>query len=1034
MNITGLIVRTATSVDDLATNCAGWLDDLQASPAETPLLFTPSAGMQRWLSQRIAAAGGPEGICAGIKFAPLARLSATLSGDAGDDDPWAPQRLVWRILEVVAAHTPGLELLEHHLAATDQRYANAARISELFARYARLRPDLLRGWSADDAAAEVLGVDGWQPVLWRALRTAIPGPDPTQRQRALLDDLASGRIGPDVPGVGVFCPRALTAFDADVLAALAQQRQVVAWVFAGPTETSNPLAIRLGGRGAETARLLNERADEHVSLPQRARPRTLLGTLQTDIDRGERPGRRAALDGTVSVHASHGPDRQAEVLRELLTGLFADDPSLQPREVVVACPDPAAMAPHIEVAFRAGAEGHPASQLRVKVIDSGAAQANQLVGIVREVAQLTASRATAGQLIGLATHPFVARRFGLVDDDAERVAELLTHAAVRWGLDDAHRRDYGLAQVRQGTWQVGMQRLLMGEALSDDELPSAGVIAPVDDVESSDIELVGALAELVSRVWRLARGPQRATALGWVEHLRRMVEQLIDVPFDSAWQLAELWSVLDLLERRSGESPAELGAADALALLEAEFAHRRARRSFGDGSLVVCGLGELAQVPHRVVCLVGLDERSFPRRSIADGDDLLASQPEIGDPDPGRDDRQLLMDAVTAASERLVVIYQGWSSHTREERPAPLGVTEIIEAVAATAGVATDEVTVHEPLQPFSPSLFTGAPRSFDATALRGARALTTPRLPPAGRYDLGVLPPAEPLAALELGQVGSFLGHSAKWFLQQRAHLTLGESDPPSEDLPIELDALQRWAIGDRLLSRLRSGHSVAAAQHAEWLRGDLPPGQLGRRVLEGVTAQAVRVAQDAAAFDDAPHRYHLIDLALDGLRLTGRGATRGDITVAAHFGRPNPRHQASSWLEALALTVTLERPVDALILGGGRRLRLSAPDPDRARSVLSGLATLAVDGRERVLPVPPRVSRLWAECRARNADPLADRSLRKTWDYDRDETWDAVLGAGTKPWEETADGTPWAQRGERSLLGSLAALVWRPIVEADR
>ena len=43
----------------------------------------------------------------------------------------------------------------------------------------------------------------------------------------------------------------------------------------------------------------------------------------------------------------------------------------------------------------------------------------------------------------------------------------------------------------------------------------------------------------------------------------------------------------------------------------------------------------LARVTHRVVCLVGLDERSFPRRGLGDGDDLLARDPAPGDPDHG---------------------------------------------------------------------------------------------------------------------------------------------------------------------------------------------------------------------------------------------------------------------------------------------------------------------------------------------------------------------------------------------------------------
>mgnify|MGYP000851854324 CR=1 FL=1 len=1043
MNPTGLRLTRGTDVRALASGLIAWLSGVDADPYEAPVVLTPGAGMQRWLSQQIARSGDPggEGICAGVRFEPLSRLESLVSGRDPADDPWAPERLVWRILDLVEARTEGLEPLAHHLAGSDQRYANASRVAFLLDRYARLRPGLLTAWSDAETPHELgLGFDTWQPVLWRALHSCVPGPDPVRRREALLADLAAGRAALEAPAIAVFCPRQLTAPDADLLASLAGRRPVDVWLrVTGPAASGHPLTVRLGTRGAETDALLTARAASVVEVGTPPRPTTLLRALQQDLALGRPSAARepAAGDRSLRIHASHGPDRQAEVLREVLAGLFADDPTLEPRHVVVACPDPGALAPHLRAVFTSddGHDAHPGRTFRVQVVERGAAETNALYGLARDVAQLGTTRATAGQLLSLATHPFVARRFGFGDDDADRLGELVEHAAVRWGLNDVHRAAFGLDKVRQGTWQVGVQRLLLGEALSDDALASAGVIAPVDDVESSDVSLLGGLAEFVSRVSRLVRRPERAPAARWIDHVRAIVDQLADVPFDESWQLAQLWSVLDLVQRRSGDSPAPLGPADALALLDAEFARRTGRPAYGDGSLVVCGLGSLAQVPHRVVCLVGLDERSFPRRGLADGDDLVAMDPRPGEPDPGRDDRQAVLDAVGAAEERLVIVYQGWSSHTLERRPAPAGVLEVIEAAGVTGGVPGESLVIDEPLQPFSPSLFGAEPRSFDRAALRAARALVSPRRPPApGRYAVGHLPLSEPATMVEREQLRAFLTHPARYFLRERAGLTLGEDQRPEEEIPLDLDSLALWQVGDRLLDRLLRGHGVQDAQHAEWLRGDLPPGNLGRRFLDGVTNTAVRVANDAAPFLEDEPGVQPIDLALDGIRLTGRATTRGDVTLSVEYSKVAPRHLASAWVDALALTVTLERPVDAVLFGGGRRKRLSAPEPDVARAQLSTLAYLAIEGQSRILPMPPRVSQLWAECRARNTDPMADRNRDRFWGWDRDQVWDAVLPPGSKPWDEIVDGEPWAQRGERTVLGSLAELVWRPIVRAER
>lgn len=1035
MGTTGLRLRRSTDVRALASDLVGWLNGLSLGPFDSPLVLVPGEGMRRWLSQQIALSSlDGQGVSGGLRFETLGHVETLITGVDGADDPWAPERLVWRVLEL--AEAPGLELLRHHLDASEQRYANGLRVARLLDRYARLRPQLLAQWSAAESVEGLgLGVDAWQATLWRALVADGHAVDPVRRRARLLDDLKAGRRRLDTPAVGLFCPRTLTSPAADLVGALAAARPVDAWLaVAAPSGSTHPLFTRLGTRGDETHRLLAGWASEIVELAAPARPATLLGTLQADVTGGVQVGGGCSLDDSIEVHASHGLDRQAEVLREALTGLFADDPSLEPRDVVVLTADPAALAPHIEAAFMGEASApHPASTLRVKTVDT-ARNRNELYALVREIALLPSSRATAGQLVTLAGHPFVARRFGLDQDDGERLPELIAAASIRWGIGAAHRRTYGLGAVPQGTWQVGVQRLLLGEALLDDATPDEGIIGPVE-VESSDAELLGGLAELVSRLSRLAMRPDVASASEWVMHCRQIAESITEVPFEASWQQGQLWAVLDAVVRRSTGSQAALGVSDALALLDDEFAQTSGRPAFGDGSLVVCGLTDLALVPHRVVCLVGLDERSFPRRGIADGDDLVAATPCDGDPDPGRDDRQAILDAVRSADDRLLVIYQGWSSHTKEKRPAPAGVIDLIESAADRAGVLPEALIRDEPLQPFSPSLFGERPRSFHAASLRAAQALVNVREPVApSRYCVGYLPLPEPLASLSLEQLRSFVLHPAAYFLRERAGLTLDDARSDDEQLPLGVDALQRWQAGDRILSRLTRGLTVDQAQRAEWLRGELPPGRLGAAVLDGVTATASALAQAAHGHLAQPAQQHPVDLDVEGVRVTGRVSVRGGSVVDVRFSGVSARSLIQVWLDVLTASVTLGRPVDGLLWGGKRRSRLRGPEPEAAARHLSALVELAIEGQCRILPMPPRVAQLWAECRAKNADPLADRGLHRRWEWDRDPTWKAVWGHSTKPWDERLTDEPWAPRGERTVLGAASSLVWTPLVEAER
>ena len=86
-------------------------------------------------------------------------------------------------------------------------------------------------------------------------------------------------------------------------------------------------------------------------------PTSLLGWLQADIaaNRASPPEKERPLlsegDTSVQFHACHGPDRQVEVLREVLVGLLADDATLEPRDIVVMCPDIENFAPLIAASF-----------------------------------------------------------------------------------------------------------------------------------------------------------------------------------------------------------------------------------------------------------------------------------------------------------------------------------------------------------------------------------------------------------------------------------------------------------------------------------------------------------------------------------------------------------------------------------------------------------------------------------------------------------------------------------------------------------
>ena len=133
----------------------------------------------------------------------------------------------------------------------------------------------------------------------------------------------------------------------------------------------------------------------------------------------------------------------------------------------------------------------------------------------------------------------------------------------------------------------------------------------------------------------------------------------------------------------AGAEPA-LELPDVRAVLADRLRGRPTRANFRTGHLTVCTLVPMRSVPHRVVCLLGLDDGAFPRKSRRDGDDLLLEDPHIGERDARTEDRQLLLDALMAATDRLVITYTGNDERTNLARPPAVPVGELLDVIDRT--------------------------------------------------------------------------------------------------------------------------------------------------------------------------------------------------------------------------------------------------------------------------------------------------------------------------------------------------------------
>ena len=395
----------------------------------------------------------------------------------------------------------------------------------------------------------------------------------------------------------------------------------------------HPLLASLGRDQRELQRSLGS-AEHDTEVAANELPGTLLGHLQSDLRADDvRPAGRTheAADRSIQVHRCHGPARQVQVLREVLLGLLEGQrrrrAPLEPRDILVMCPDIENYAPLITAAFGLGdvvEGGHPAHRLRVQLADRALSSTNPLLGVAAHLLDVAGSRATASAVLDLTQHPDVRRRFGFVDDDLDSLTDWVRESGVRWGFDAGHREPFGVKYL-QNTWRFGLDRVLTGVAMSDDSLAWLDTALPLDDVGSNRVELAGRFAEYLDR---LVAATDRLTGTqplaAWLDALVDGVTALTRVDRADQWQVGQMQRELARVAIDAGDRAADdLRLTDVRAMLGDHLQGRPTRANFRAGSLTVCTMVPMRSVPHRVVCLLGLDDGVFPRQRIVDGDDVL---------------------------------------------------------------------------------------------------------------------------------------------------------------------------------------------------------------------------------------------------------------------------------------------------------------------------------------------------------------------------------------------------------------------------
>ncbi|GGC04108.1 RecBCD enzyme subunit RecC [Marinobacterium zhoushanense] len=625
-----------------------------------------------------------------------------------------------------------------------------------------------------------------------------------------------------------------------------------------------PLLAAWGKQGRDYIRLLDQfddseryrhwfqdsRIDLFDEPTQSLESLPLLQQLQQDIlELNPLPETKRQLpadDHSLAFHIAHSAQREVEILQDQLLHRLQQDPTLEPRDMIVMVPDIAIYQPHIEAVFGRLGSDDP-RYIPFSLADQTARGQAPLLVALEQLLRLPESRLGVSELLDLLEVPAVLERYQLGAEDIPTLQRWIEGAGIRWGLDGEHRAGLELPTgLEQNAWLFGLRRMLLGYAVGDGE--AYADIEPYDEVAGLEAALAGTLALLLDDLRALLQRIRDAQpAVAWRETLTWLLDTFLAPASDADLVLLERLND-ELQQWTQGcidaglEAPLPLTVAREAWLGNVDQSGLSAR--FLAGRLTFSTLMPMRAIPFRQVFLLGMNDGDYPRQKPAQDFDLMAREYRPGDRSRREDDRYLFLEALLSAREALYISWVGRSIRDNQPQPPSVLVAQLRDLIeqgweTEARSSPLPNLTLEHPLQPFSTRYFDPAagadPRLF--TYAEEWRQVHTQL--PAERGNS--LSPARPEGALTLNRLARFLRAPVSSFFAERlnVHLDLPQARQQEHE-PFGFDRLEQFQLGQELIDtalKAPSQQQGITDNLQRWQRaGRLPLAEYGQLALEPV------------------------------------------------------------------------------------------------------------------------------------------------------------------------------------------------------
>jgi exodeoxyribonuclease V gamma subunit len=923
--------------DKLLTN----IENNQPDIFEPEFVVVQTDGIKKWLSLKIAS---KLGISCNISYVPPRQLIYTLLKSTGFNvesmHSFESNNLFWLILDIISSNPHKYGRLSDYIK--DKNELKLAQVSDiiadLFDQYSIYRPEMINKWEKgkkifSTIEGETNLDEAWQYELYRDITGKVKE---TTFPAYVLDMLPKKNVeGKNLcKRVSFFGISVLPPIYIDILNLFSYHLSIYMYLLNPSSDywyedisekvfnkimknkknyaeekhyfsVKKNFLIDFGTLGKEFFTNLFSKTEDNINIvdafvneeENEIISPTMLSVIQRNIllndDLNKIPQNKKYKiiknDESIEIHSCHSPMREVEVLYNRLLNILEKNPDIALSDICIMTPNISEYKPYIEAIFN---EKIKDKKIDYTISDVNFIDQSSLIKVFVDILNLVHSRFNAGEIFNIMEYKAVREKFKLNEADINILRICVNESKVKWGLNEETRKDIGIIPYKEFSWEYGIEKLLLSIIYENDEtfsdiLVIKGIETPADEAISALTDFVHILHDF----YEFSKDKHEVTL--WYDKLNELVGNVFQRDEEN---IDDFYALLDTLAdlnagyyfyKEKFSDKIEVGIDFINEYLKNNFQKKTAKHNFLDGRLNFCEMIPLRSIPFKIICIIGLNDDTFPRKRKPLSFDLMAQNPMRGDRNLRDNDKYLFLETIISAKEKFYLSYVGQDITTNDSMPPSVLITQFLYNMndlfdfGEGKNAETFLINKHY-LFSFNKNYFTQSKSDMYVNYWQSDYNAALLRLE--GKFEVknrfvdGEIDKQIEENIINIDDLIDFFRHPIKYYFKNTLSLILEDKDLIIDDEePFKIDTLDRYNlkssfIDKKMMRNIKKEQKKTSMSKFFKNAGILPRGGTGSLEIDKTKHYADRFIEELSSYFDLNDRRPFnVSLSFDKYRLEG-------------------------------------------------------------------------------------------------------------------------------------------------------------------